>query len=88
MLALLYQPERGRARGYTNSDHTNDTDTTADTLDTTGDSTGLDDALCMVSCVPGNEEESEEERGISTLNGPTHLGYCIDEVAGDSDSAG
>lgn len=55
MLALLYQPERGRARGYTNSDHTNDTndtDTTADTLDTTGDSPGLDDTLCMVSCVP------------------------------------
>lgn len=88
MLALLYQPERGRAREYTNSDHTNDTDPTADTLDTPGDSTGLDDTFCMVSRAPRNEEDHEEERGISTLNGPTHLGDCIDEVAGDSDPAG
>ena len=58
MLALLYQPERGRARGYTNRDHTNVIDTITDTLDTTWASIGLDDTLCNVSCAARSEEKS------------------------------
>ena len=58
MLALLYQPERGRARGYTNRDYTNVINTITDTLDTAWFFISLDDTLCNVSCAARSEEKS------------------------------